>query len=366
MLDLHPGGWYAARVAPYLPEEAFKPAPVRLWGGLAYLLLTAGGIAAVALLNLPIWANLLLAVAIGTGFAGLGFLGHEILHGTVVRGARLRDWLGAICFAQFLLGPKLWRKWHNVEHHGHTQADDLDPDAWATMAELFHRPALRFLYRLPPSFRSFFTFVSYTLFFSVHSQIMFRRFIREFRPRERLLVWLQLLAPVAFWLGLLAWMGPARWLFAYVLPLMLANFVVISYISSNHQLNPLSEVNDPLAVSLSVTVPRWVDVLHFNFGYHTEHHLFPGMNPRWAPLVKAELQRLWPERYHAMPMTRAMLALWRTPRIYHRRQSLVDPLRNLAYGTLGFGLDPAHIEARPVGPLLEEEKAGHQRPVLGN
>lgn len=369
MHDLHPGGWYGARIAPHLPKEVFEPVPARLWGGFAYLLITAGSIIAIGTLHLPWWANLLLALVIGQGFAGLGFLGHEILHGTVVRNARLRDWLGAVCFAQFSLGPKLWRKWHNMEHHGHTQVDDLDPDAWATMEELYRRPALRFLYRLPPSVRSFFTLVSYTLFFSIHSLLMFRRFYREFRPAERRQVLLQLLTPAALWLGLLVWMGPVLWLFAYLLPLMIANFLVIAYISSNHQLNPLAETNDPLAVSLTVTVPRWVDVLHFNFSYHTEHHLFPAMNPRWAPLVKAELLRLFPERYHSMSMARAMLTLWRTPRIYHERTSLVDPHRNRTFGTLGFGLDPSRPEPRSIDLLRDDRTGpglgGGRRPVMG-
>lgn len=63
-------------------------------------------------------------------------LGHEILHGTVVRKAWLRDFLGAIAFMPLSTGPKLWRKWHNATHHVHTQHEENDPDAWPTLEKL--------------------------------------------------------------------------------------------------------------------------------------------------------------------------------------------------------------------------------------
>lgn len=347
-MELHSIGWYASRVSPHLPKEVFKPVPQRLWGGLAYLVITVSSIAAIGTLNLHWTANLALALLLGQTFAGLGFLGHEILHGTVVKTAWLRDLLGSICFAQFNLGAKLWRKWHNMEHHANTQHEDNDPDAWATMEELYRRPFMVWIYKLPPEFRSFFNFLSFSLFFSIHSFLMLLRYYKDFKQADRPKVILQFLAPLAFWISLLVWMGPYKWLFAYVIPLLIANFLVISYISTNHQLNPLTEVNDPLANSLSVTVPRWVDVLHFNFSYHTEHHLFPGVNPKYGPMIKAVVKQLWPERYHEMPMTTAMAALWRTPRIYSNNLvDLVDPRRGIAYGSLGHGLNPNDV--KPIG-----------------
>ncbi len=363
MSELHTIGWYAKRISPHLPRKAFQPAPERLWGGLAYLLLAVGGIGAIALYDLPLWGNLAAAFVIGNSFAGLGFLGHEILHGTVVRKPWLRDLLGGICFLQFSLGPKLWRKWHNVEHHGNTQDEDHDPDAWATMEELYKRPFLRWLYLLPPWVRSVINFTSFTLFFTVHSFLMLVRFYPQFKRKDRVKVLLQYLVPTAMWIALLVAVGPYKWLFAYLLPLMLANFLVICYISTNHHLNPLVEVNDPLANSLSVTVPRWVDVLHFNFSYHTEHHLFPGMNPKWGPLVKHHVKRMWPERYHEMPMLEALKALWNTPRIYHNHTDLVDPHRALGYGSLGHNLSPGRPHRVQLPPSPGKKAEAEVAPV---
>ncbi|HYF93173.1 MAG TPA: fatty acid desaturase [Symbiobacteriaceae bacterium] len=366
MNERHPIGWYASRVAPHLPEKAFRPAPERLWGGLAYLTITVAGIAAIGLYTLHPLVMLALSLAIGTGFAGMGFLAHEILHGSVVRTAWLRDLLGGVAFVQFGVGPKLWRKWHNMEHHAHTQDADIDPDAWATMEELYRRPALRWVYRLPNWVRATANFTSFTLFFIVHGLLMFKRYNGAFKSRERMAVIGQAVLPWTLWLSLLVLIGPGKWLFAYLLPVMMANFLVICYISTNHQLNPLTDVNDPLANSLSVTAPRWVHVLHMNFGYHTEHHLFPGMNPKWAPLVKAEIVRRWPERYHAMPWLRALVTLARTPRIYHNQVELVDPHRRLAYGSLGHGLNPSTVAPRPAHDLPAAELPFGLQPQQGD
>jgi fatty acid desaturase len=359
MSELRPIGWYASQVAPNLPKEAFKPVPARLWGGLAFLVMVVSGIAAIGLYDLNPVANLALSVAITVGFAGMGFLAHEILHGTVVKKAWLRDLLGGVAFLQFWVGPKLWRKWHNMEHHAHTQEHHTDPDAWATMEEIYQRPVMQWAYKLPAWVRTVANFTSFTMFFTIHGLIMFRRYVGDFKARERRVVWFQLLLPISLWVGVLAWMGPAKFLFAYVIPFMIANWLVIGYIATNHQLNPLSDVNDPLATSLSVTVPTWVNILHLNFSYHTEHHLFPGMNPKWAPLVKAEVKRLWPDRYFEMPWGQALATLGRTPRLYHTNKvELLDPNQALGYGTLGHGLDPNAVTGHRVAVPLAAKSRG--------
>ncbi|MGO4889084.1 fatty acid desaturase family protein [Anaerobacillus sp. MEB173] len=341
-------GWYAARLSPKLPKEVFSPVPSRLLGGLAYLFVITASIVTISLFDLHPILNVMLSVIIGASFAAMGFLGHEILHGVVVRNPWLRDFLGAIAFWPLCTGPSLWRKWHNITHHVHTQDEEKDPDAWPTFERLAKVPFLRWVYQLPLSFRSFFSFSCLTLQFSLHSLKMFVTYIKEFNPRKRPKVWFQLILPWASWIGLLTMIGFANWFFAFLLPLLIANFIVMAYISTNHRLNPLVPVNDPLANSLTVTVPKWVDVLHFNFSYHTEHHLFPGMNPKYYPLVKQQIKEMWPERYHEMPLGSALKALYKTPRAYYQHEELIDPRQGNLYGTLGKGLDPQNITSQQV------------------
>ncbi|MBD1379557.1 fatty acid desaturase family protein [Metabacillus arenae] len=348
MKDLHSFGWYAARIAPHMPKKAFKPVPGRLFGGLAYLLICIAGLLTIGLFHLHPLFYLLIAIVLGTSFAAMGFLGHEILHGTVVRKAWLRDLLGAIAFWPLTTGPKLWRKWHNLTHHVHTQDHEKDPDSWPTLEKLSKSKFLRWVYRLPISVRAFSSFASLTVTFTLHSAKMFVTYIKEFKPRKQPEVWLQFILPWVSWIGLLIWIGPLKWFFAFLLPLLIANFIVMLYISTNHRLNPLVPVNDPLANSLTVTVPKWVDVLHFNFSYHTEHHLFPGMSSKYYPLVKFHIKRMWPERYHEMSISRAVVALWKTPRVYYHQNELIDPREGHVYGSLGNGLEPKDIQFRKI------------------
>ncbi|WP_139488835.1 fatty acid desaturase family protein [Brevibacillus dissolubilis] len=344
MKDLHTFGWYAARISPHLPAQVFQPVPARLWGGLAYLLVSLAGILTIGLLDLHPGLNLLIALVLGLSFAGKCFLGHEILHGTVVRRPWLRDFLGAIAFFPMSTGPGLWRKWHNVTHHVHTQHDVNDPDAWSTLEQLMKRPLLSHMYRLPRFVRSTGYFSFLTINFSFVATRNFFVNLKNFEAKKRPLLWMQFLIPWGTWIGLLFMVGLEKWIFAYLIPALIANFILSAYIATNHNLNPLTAVNDPLANSLSVRVPKWVDVLHFNFSYHAEHHLFPGISPKYYPLVKEHILKMWPERYHSMSFGKAMLALWKTPRIYKTHEDLVDPIPGNLYPTIGYGLDTEHPE----------------------
>lgn len=348
MKNLHSFGWYAAKISKHLPKEAFTPVPSRLIGGLLYLLVCISGISLIGLTNLPIFLNLAVTIIIGFCFAGLGFLGHEILHGTVVKTPWLRDLLGALAFWPLNTGPQLWRKWHNMTHHVHTQHDDLDPDSWPSISKITKMKMFRWVYHLPQSVRSTFAFLTLAIQFSAHSIKCFQLYIKEFQPRKRPKVWIQAILPWTTWIGLLVLMGWESWIFAYLLPLLIANFIVMSYISTNHRLNPLTDVNDPLANSLTVTVPKWVDVLHFNFSYHTEHHIFPAMSPKYYPLVKQHIKAYWPDRYHEMPMHKALIALWKTPRVYYEDKDFVDPKEQRITGSLGNGLNVDNIQFEKI------------------
>lgn len=354
--EFHSFGWYASKIKPHLPKKAFKPVPARLLGGLAYLLVSLTGMFAIGLYDLPLLANIALAFVIGTSFAAMGFLGHEILHGTVVRKAWLRDILGAVFFFPLLTGPKLWRKWHNMTHHVHTQNEEKDPDAWLSNEKLDQNPALKVIYRLPLTMRALLEFLSLSVTFTLHSTRMFFIYVKEFQPKKQLSVWVQFLLPWAVWTSLLFVVGFTSWLFLFLIPLLIANAIVMGYISTNHRLNPHVPVNDPLANSLSVTVPKWVDVLHFNFSYHTEHHIFPSMSSKYYPLVKKHIKDIWPSRYHEMPMSNALKALWNTPRVYYNGTELIDPQAELVYGSLGNGLDYKDIEGRSMHEIERKEQ----------
>lgn len=348
MKEFHDIAWYVKALSKELPNDIRKPAPQRLFGGLAYIIVIVACIVAMYKFDMNLVEKLIFSLVLGFSFASMGLLGHEILHGTVVRTPWLRNLLGGIAFGPLSVSSRLWIKWHNTTHHAHTQDEEKDPDAWISLEQLVKSPKIvRWVYRLPLGFRAFVSFLSLSFTFSMHTMRMFFMYINEFKSKK-LVVWLEMLIPWAVWFGLLFYVGFNNWIFMYLIPLLIGNFIVMAYISTNHRLNPLVPINDPLANSLSVTVPKFIDVLNFNFSYHVEHHMFPGINPKHYPLIKAKILEHWPERYLHMSLVKALVTLWKTPRIYYKETEFLDPRKNTAYDSLGNGLDINNIKFKKL------------------
>lgn len=338
---LNPHRYYVTELRRRLPARFFKPVPHRLLWIVPHAGAIAAGVIAIGVYHPPIYLTVPITIVLGIAFASLGFLGHEIIHGSVVGRAWLRDLLGGICLAPVAVSPTMWRVWHNIEHHTNTQIQGVDPDAYSTFDEYLRRPGLQVLHRIVPV-RSVLFFALLSVWFSIHATISLRRTLRD-HPELRGRVLAETALPVALWLGLGWRLGWGALVFFYVLPLLIENFIIMSMIATNHLLNPLLEEDDPLAGSLSLRVPKLLDILHANFSHHTEHHVFPAMSARYLPSVKRLLKQLWPDRYNELPILKALGILWRTPRLYLNNIRLVDPATGKPYGVLGHGLDPERV-----------------------
>jgi fatty acid desaturase len=145
---------------------------------------------------------------------------------------------------------------------------------------------------------------------------------------------------VGVWVALAASVGLTTFLWVFVLPLLVANSIIMGFILTNHSLSPLTAKNDPLLNSLSVTLPRFMEWLTLRFGYHVEHHIFPSMSSRYAPGVRALLRRLWPGRYQSMPIGRALITLHRTGRVYKDDTTILDPRTGGEWPTLKPAVTP--------------------------
>src|SRR5262249_31310357 len=110
-----------------------------------------------------------------------------------------------------------------------------------------------------------------------------------------------------------------------VIPMMIANLGVMAYIVTNHMLRPLSSVRDSLTTSMSVTAHPLLDWMHFHFSHHVEHHMFPTLASDAYPMVRKRLRHHVGERYFAPSFHRAMITVYRTPRLYQNATTLVDP-----------------------------------------
>lgn len=335
---------YRQQIRKALPAEYFKPDPKQYLWFLFHFSVIGACLFALSQHFNP-WVAPLLVLILGHSYGCLGFLGHDVLHGGTIKNLFWRDLLGGIAFSPFFISPKLWRRWHNADHHTHTQVRGVDPDHLFTIDDYKNNPVLKFLYRLSPLARNLVIFSSFTYRMTQQQlrMVILYTLSSKVPTVEKVIIWTQLLVQCGAWVGLTYAVG--GWpmvLWGYGLPMLVANTMVISYIATNHFLNPLGDERDVLATSLTVTLPKWLswlDPFHAHFGAHVAHHLFPQSAAKHSRAIEAKAEELFPDRYHSLPLFTALKMLWNTPWIYEDDKTLIDPQRNLRTPTLGSGLE---------------------------
>ncbi len=308
-----------------LPASAFARHPWRLLLGIPLVLLIVGGSVSLAVFPLPWYAALAGSVAVGGLYASLFFFGHEVSHGAVVRSRRLQEGVLYVTGLVYGLSPHLWMIWHNEAHHGHTNMPEHDPDTFGTLEELGRRRFSQVFARFAPGsghwFSSLYLFTFFTL--QCHGVLWFNSFRPPFRRLNKWRAAIDSAGMAAFWIGVSILAGPRGTIFVVVIPMLTVNFVMLSYVVTNHMLRPLVDQPDSLATTMSVSTFKFLDILFFNFSHHVEHHLFPSMSPRYYPLVRRSLRQHAADQYLAPSHWRALRLVFQTPRFYADAQTLV-------------------------------------------
>lgn len=338
-MDLHPVSFYAHGVKGGLPASVFRPATTRLLWLPVHLLVIASGTIAIARGSAPWPIVPVISVVIGMSFAGLMFLGHELLHGAIVRGrwAWVCAPIGWICFAPFALSQRLWVTWHNRVHHTTTNRLGADPDMYPSLEAYRASRRRRFAVdNFALGGRRKRGLLSLLFGFLVQSKAVLtdERVRSRMSTSELLQVIVETALAVGMWVAVAVLIGPVPFLFAFVIPLLVGDVIVMGFILTNHSLSPATEINDPLVNSLSVTAPRWLEWLTLHFGYHVEHHLFPAMSNRHARRLRGEVLERWPDRYQTMSVLSALHGLYRTGRVYKDPVTLIDPRTGGEWPTL--------------------------------
>ncbi len=326
---------YARRLRPLLPDDAFEPDPGTLrilCINLAILLLGWGMASQLKPSNgTQIALFLPFALLMGNSVVVMLFGTHDVMHSKAIRQPLLRQIFQLLGLALLWMPPTLWKAVHNREHHGKTNSTQ-DPDrnyglqqanSWGKWIQNLFVPSVEV--------HPFWLTVGMTSAWGVHafrnltSVLLFNNgntrypvFSFTVTGRERRQIAMEILGIAAIHLGILRGLNfqfiPI--LLGYLLPIWVGYSIVIFYIYTNHMACRMTDVNDPLINSVSLQVPRIINLLHFNFSYHTEHHIFPGMNPDHYPDVQKLLHQLYPDRLNLLTARQAWKLLLATPRHY--------------------------------------------------
>jgi fatty acid desaturase len=310
---------YIRTVRPSLPTETLRPHAGALLPIAIHMTVVAACIVA-ARYTAPIYWPLLGLVA-GLSRGSLSFLAHDVAHRSVVTHRYLLYPLEVVLWGLVFMPATVWRRLHHA-HHIHTNADD-DPERRWLESELSNPTALVSAALLTPNRTLKYNvlcmlyWVTWTfrhviaVFYGEQTKPGFAQAKPRYSTDDVLRIAFELVFIVAAQIGIWKLVGHGlAYFWVSIVPTLVASALVSWYFFTNHGLKPVGDGSDVLAATTSVTVPKFCDVLHSNFSYHTEHHLFPAMNPKYYPLVREQLRRRFPDQFHCIPIGEAWTGLW--------------------------------------------------------
>jgi fatty acid desaturase len=334
---------YAKTIRPLLPPGAFVSNVNRVWILMinVAILILGWGIAD----RLPQWRPewvvfyLPFSIVMGNAVVALLFSSHELLHGKMVKNPGLRSLLSVLGLAMLWTPPTFWKAVHNREHHSKTNSlKDPDRNYLASQPQNWGK-WIQNLFVPSNSVHPIWLVIGTCNAWGVHtfrnltSVLLFNdgspdytpaSFTVSARERKAIAIELTLIAGIhALILSYLGW-HPIKLLLSYFLPIWIGYAGVMFYIYTNHMFCRMTEVNDPLINSVSLRMPQIFNTLHFNFAYHTEHHVFPGVNSDYYPLVQKLLIEQYPDRYNLVDGLNAWQIMIRTPRHYLDELTFTD------------------------------------------
>jgi len=316
---------YVRTLRPSLPAEAFRPNPWAYVPITMHLAIVGGGWIASRHVDGAWWP--LLGLVIGNSMSALAFLAHDLTHRSITTNRYLLYPTELLLWGLILLPPSLWRRVHGT-HHANTNAEadperrflahELTPTGLVAAATLYPNRTLRY------NVLCLFYWITFPLRHAVALLFPGKRkpdFVTA-KPRysaaEKARIAFEFAIIVMMQIGI-AKLTHGAYPWVAILPVFITSAVVSCYFFTNHGLKPIDDGRDVAAGSTTVLVPAFCNLLHSNASYHTEHHLFPTMNPKYYPLVSGLFRKHFPEHYHAIPIVQAWAGLWRNAIAAERR-----------------------------------------------
>ncbi|MEA5468834.1 fatty acid desaturase family protein [Spirulina sp. 06S082] len=334
---------YAKKLRPLLPPEAFQPDNnyVLILGiNLAILILGWGIADSLDRWNWYfLWLYLPLALIMGNSVIVALFSTHNIMHSATIKKPQLKQAIVLLGLTMLWMPPTLWKAVHNREHHNNTNSfQDPDrnyleeqPKNWGKWIQNKFVPSAE----VNPILLTIGMAHSWGVhaFRNLSSVFLFNNGTTKYpvfsftvSPQERRAIGWELLLAIAIHSSILIFLDfhPIKLLLGYFLPIWIGYSGAMFYIYTNHMLCQMTAINDPLINSISLRVPKIFDVLHLNFSYHTEHHIFPGMNSDYYPMVQELLLTHYGDRFNLLDVGKVWQLMLQTPRHYRDETTFTD------------------------------------------
>ncbi len=341
---LIPQAEYAKKLRPLLPPEAFQPDRNKVLILLINLTILVLGWGIASHLDLwsvyLLWLYLPLTLIMGNSIIILGFGTHDLMHTGMIKNPYLLRVISLLGFTILWMPPTLWKNVHNRVHHSNTNSlEDPDrnylhqqPKTWGKWIQNLIVPSETVnRFWLPIAMTSAWGFYAFR---NLTSVLLFNGKDVEYVPaafkvsaKERQAIALEFLAILSLHLSILAYLQfhPLKLLLSYFLPIAIGYAGVMFYIYTNHMLCCMTSINDPLVNGLSLRVPKFFDLLHINFSYHVEHHIFPSLNCDYYPMVQDLLKKHYPGRCnYILDAGEAWRLMLQTPRHYKDETTFTD------------------------------------------
>ncbi|NJR49116.1 MAG: fatty acid desaturase [Leptolyngbyaceae cyanobacterium CSU_1_3] len=352
---------YAKQLRPLLPSEAFLPDHSKVWVlliNVAILVLGWGIADRLTQWNWYfLWLYLPLTLVMGNSVIVLLFSTHDLLHSRMIKNPLLRRFVGLLGLTLLWTPPTFWKAVHNREHHNKTNSlHDPDrnylyeqPENWGKWIQNLFVPSAE-VHPLWLAVGMGHAWGVHT-FRNLTSVLLFNNGQTEYPPasfkvssKERRGIALELIIILGIHLSIVSYLGfhPLKLILSYFLPIWIGYSGIMFYVYTNHMLCRMTKINDPLINSVSVRVPKLFDLLHFNFSYHTEHHIFPGINSDYYPAVQELLKAQYCDRFNLLDAGEAWRLMLQTPRHYQNENTFTN----------GAGTTPVPCPLSPIDELI--------------
>jgi len=310
-------GFYAKEVKSVIPKEAFKPAYYKLLYMLTHIVIIGLCIAYIRG-SAEIIFMVLASVLAGASLSSLFMYSHEFSHNTIVKHRVLRGVLEIFFWAFNYMPATLWRKLHHANHHINANTYK-DPDRRPFKSEktkvntffnylTYPNKTLKFSFTVGLAMPVYTWKHILSVFYPGDKKPSTVLYKPSYSKEEKIAVAFETLIIIALQITIALFLSAlSKYLLFTAVSWYVASSLTISLIMTQHYLNPnYADSSDPLLTTTSIKLPKALDFLVDYHSYHIEHHVIPGINFDYYPILRKELQSKFPDRYHSLPYLKAV------------------------------------------------------------